>query len=81
MAVYRVDVLTDEPDPVFDWVRANVPDSEVVRTVAFKTIRGHYFKCVFRRQSDAEAFHRRWRPETEDHTVEPFGSKPQLPAR
>ena len=72
MAVYRVDFLTGEPDPVFDWVSANVPESSVVRTVAFKTYEGWYFKCVFKRQEDAEAFHRRWYPEAEDHSVPPW---------
>ena len=73
MAVFRVDLLTNEPDAVFDWLGVNVPESELVRAVAFRTVKGHHFKCVFRRRSDAEAFHRRWHPEAEDHTVEPFG--------
>jgi hypothetical protein len=74
MAVYRVDLLTDEPDPVFDWLGATVPRPFVVRSVAFKTLKGWYFKCVFKRREDAEAFHRRWYPEIEDHSVPPFGS-------
>jgi hypothetical protein len=69
MAVYRVDLLTGETDPVFDWVHANVPRQFVVRTVARKTGKGWYFKCVFKRQEDAEAFHRRWHPEAADHSV------------
>ena len=80
MAVYRVDLLTDEPDPVFAWVKENVPESQVVRVVAFDTVKGHHFKCVFRRQSDAEAFHRRWHPDAEDHTVGPFGQDAPPPA-
>jgi hypothetical protein len=75
MAAYRVDLLTGEPDPVFDWVSANVPKPLVVRTVAFETVEGWYFKCVFKRREDAEAFHRRWYPEAEDHSVPPFGSR------
>jgi hypothetical protein len=73
MAVYRVDLLTGEPDPVFDWVRENVPAPLVVRNVAYKTVKGWYFKCVFRRQEDAQAFHRRWHPASEDHVVQPWG--------
>ncbi|PAP74787.1 hypothetical protein B1759_16540 [Rubrivirga sp. SAORIC476] len=76
MAVYRVDVLAAEPQPVFDWIKANVPEDQVVRVVAFESVKGHYFKCVFRRQSDAELFNRWWRPEVEDPTVNPFGHGP-----
>ena len=76
MAVYRVDTLADDPQPVFDWIEANVPASEVVRTVAFDTVKGHYFKCVFRRQSDAEAFHRAWNPDAADFAVGPVGEGP-----
>ena len=83
MAVYRVDTLTDDPQPVFDWIGANVPEEQVVRTVAFDTVKGHYFKCVFRRQADAEAFHQRWNPEDSDPTVGAFGEGrspvPQVP--
>jgi len=75
MAVYRVDLLTDDPDPVFAWVRAYVPEAHVVRTVAFKTVKGSYFKCVFKNQEDAETFHRRWHPDAEEHTVRPFGER------
>ena len=73
MAVYRVDLLTDEPDPVYDWLAVTVPRPFVVRSVAFKTVRGWHFKCVFKRREDAEAFHRRWHPEVGDHSVLPFG--------
>jgi hypothetical protein len=57
MAVYRVDLLAGEPDPVFHWVSANIPKPFVVRTVAYKTGEGWYFKCVFKRRGDAEMFH------------------------
>jgi len=66
--------LAGEPDPVFHWVSANIPKPFVVRTVAYKTGEGWYFKCVFKRREDAEAFHRRWYPEAEDHSVPPYGS-------
>ena len=69
MAVYRVDVLTDEPDPVFEWIRGHVPRAFVVRNVGYHTVKGWYVKSVFKRQSDAEDFHRRWHPESENHTV------------
>ena len=75
MAVYRVDLLTDEPDPVFDWVRAHLPESEVVRTVGYQVVDGWYFKCVFKTQAAAEAFHRRWHPDALDHTVPLFAWK------
>jgi hypothetical protein len=73
MAIYRVDLLTGEPDPVFDWLGANVPEPYFIRSAAFKTVSGWYFKCVFKRQEDAEAFHHRWHPDAEDHSVAPFG--------
>lgn len=73
MPVYRVDLLTPEPDPVLAWVENNVPKAQVVRTVAFKTVKGWYFKCVFRRQTHAEACHRRWHLEADSHEVEAFG--------
>ena len=76
MAVYRVDTLADDPQPVFDWIKANVLASEVVRTAAFDTVKGYYFKCIFRRQSDAEAFHRAWNPDATDFTVGPVGEGP-----
>jgi len=72
MAVFRVDVLVDDPQPVFDWINEHVSQELVVRRVAYKTVNGWYVKTVFKRQSDAESFHRRWHPEAWSHTVEPF---------
>jgi hypothetical protein len=72
MAVYRVDLLTGEPEPVFEWLNATVPKPFLVRSVAFKTGSGWYFKCVFKRREDAEAFHHRWYPDAENHSVLPF---------
>lgn len=72
MAVFRVDVLVDDPYPVFDWINEHVPKELVVRRMAYKTLKGWYMKIVFKQQSDAESFHRRWHPDAEDHTVTPF---------
>jgi len=72
MAVFRVDVLVDEPQPVFDWIDEHVPKGQVVRRIGYETVKGWYVKVVFKRQSDAESFHRRWHPESEVHTVAPF---------
>ena len=72
MAVFRVDVLVDDPRPVFDWINKHVSKGLVVRAIAYKTVRGWYMKTVFKLQRDAESFHRRWRPDEEDHTVPPF---------
>lgn len=72
MAVFRVDVLVDNPQPVYDWVNEHVPQGLVLRAMAYKTGKGWYVKTVFKRQSDAESFHRRWHPDAKDHTVEPF---------
>ncbi|HTG95612.1 MAG TPA: hypothetical protein VL866_23630 [Pyrinomonadaceae bacterium] len=72
MAVYRVDVLIEDAEPVFRWIEDNVPKYLVVRKIAYKTVKGWYVKAVFKRQSDAELFHHRWCPEAEDHTVAAF---------
>jgi len=72
MAVFRVDVLVDDPYPVFDWINEHVPKELVVHRMAYKTVKGWHMKTVFKQQSDAESFHRRWHPDVEDHTVEPF---------
>ena len=72
MAVYRVDVLIEDPEPVFKWIEDNVPNGLVVRKIAYKTDQGWYVKAVFKRQRDAELFHHRWYPEADDHTVAAF---------
>jgi hypothetical protein len=72
MAVFRVDVLVDDPQPVFHWINEHVPKGLVVRAIAYKTARGWYMKTVFKLQRDAESFNRRWHPDAEDHTVAPF---------
>lgn len=73
MAVFRVDVLVDDPQPVFHWINEHVPKGLVVRAIAYKTVRGWYMKTVFKLQRDAESFNRQWHPDAEDHTVAPFG--------
>lgn len=72
MAVYRVDLLIEEPWPVFQWIEDNVPKGFVVRKIAYETRKGWYMKVVFKRQSDAELFHERWYPDANDHTVAAF---------
>jgi hypothetical protein len=72
MAVYRVDVLIEDPEPVFKWIEDNMSRGLVVRKIAYQTVRGWYVKAVFKHQSDAELFHRRWFPEADDHTVAAF---------
>lgn len=72
MAVYRVDLLTDDPWSVFKWIEDNVSRNLVVRKIAYKTLNGWYVKAVFKSQSDAELFHHRWYPDADDHTVAAF---------
>jgi hypothetical protein len=72
MAVFRVDVLVNDPRPVFEWINKHVAKGSLVRAIAYKTVRGWYMKSVFKLQGDAESFHRRWHPDVEDHAVEPF---------
>jgi hypothetical protein len=75
MAVFRVDVLVDDPQPVFDWIVDHIPEIFVVRTVGYNTLKGCYVKSVFKRQGDAELFHQRWYPDITNHTVLPFGKR------
>ena len=72
MAVYRVDFLMEDSEPVFQWIEDNIPRSLVVRKIAYKTDQGWYVKAVFKRQRDAELFHHKWYPESDDHTVAAF---------
>lgn len=72
MAVYRVDLLIEDPEPVFKWTEDNVPKGFVVRRIGYKTTKGWYVKAVFKRHSDAELFHHRWYPDANDHTVAAF---------
>jgi hypothetical protein len=79
MAVYRVDLLIDDPEPVFQWIETHVPRARLVRAVAYQTVRGWYMKNVFSRRDHAEAFHRRRHPESEDHSVSPWGERQERP--
>jgi len=72
MAVYRVDLLIEDPSPVLKWIEDNVPKNFVVRNIAYQTHKGWYIKAVFKRQTDAELFHKRWYPDADDHTVAAF---------
>jgi hypothetical protein len=69
LAVYRVDYICEGPDPVFKWQRENIPQGQIVRAIAYETVKGWYIKSVFKCQEDAEAFHRFCYPDAEDHTV------------
>ncbi len=60
MAVYRVDVRTDDADTFVQWIREHVPESALVRSVGFGTVKGWYFKNVFSDKHIAEEFHRHW---------------------
>lgn len=75
MAVFRVDVLVEDPQVVFDWIADHIPEIFVVHTVSYNTLQGWYVKSVFKRQSDAELFHQRWHPDATNHTVLPFGKR------
>jgi hypothetical protein len=72
MAVYRVDVLIEDAEPVFQWIKDNIPRYLVVRKIAYKTVKGWYVKAVFKRRGDAKLFHHRWYPEADDHIVAAF---------
>ena len=72
MSIYRVELLVEDPEPVFVWLAANVNEDQLVRKMAYHTVKGWFVKTVFKRQADAEAFHRYWLPESESHNVVPF---------
>ena len=75
MAVYRVDLLIDDPKPVFEWIEMEVPKAFMVRAIGYRTYKGWYMKIVFKRPKDAESLHRRWHPETEDHSAHPWNGR------
>jgi hypothetical protein len=76
MPIYRVDVLVDDPKPVFDWIDEHVPKNLIVRRAAYNTVKGWHVKSAFKRQTDAELFHRHWFPNETVHAVAPFTARP-----
>jgi len=72
MAVFRVHGVVDDPEEVYSWIRENIPDNQVVRQIAYKTRPGWWLKIVFKRQSDAEHFHRVWWPDAASHAIPPW---------
>lgn len=75
MAVYRVDLLCDDPGPVFDWLEEEITSQLLVRKIGYETVKGWHMKVVFKRQEDAEKFHRRFYPDATDHSVAAFVSQ------
>ena len=75
MAVYRVDVLTDDAGAFQHWVCDHVPKSALIRSVGFRTVKGWYFKNVFSDKQIAEQFHRHWYPDAADHIVVAFRTR------
>jgi len=57
--IKRCDVLVDDPDPVFDWLRTNMHD-RVVRKMAYKTVLGWYIKIALEGQDAADRFWVQW---------------------
>ena len=75
MTCYRVNVLVQDPEDVFTWIRNHVAEDQVIRHVGFKIRDGWFMKVVFKRQVDAELFHTVWIPEADSHEVPPFGQR------
>jgi hypothetical protein len=73
LAVYRVDFLCDDPEPVFKWQRENISPGSIIRAMTYKTVKGWYIKTVFKRQNDAMAYHQYLFPDAPDHSVLVFG--------
>jgi len=57
--IRRCDVLVDDPDPVFDWLLANIAD-RVVRKMAYKTVLGWHIKLALEGQDAVDRFWARW---------------------
>jgi hypothetical protein len=77
MAIYRVDLLVHDPEPVFEWIDTHVPKEFVIRTTAVGH-EGHWsLLAIFKRPADAEAFLREW-AEGDDHGVAPWTSKSKV---
>lgn len=77
MAIYRIDVRTDDAEAFSHWLRKHVPAAALVRSVGYGVRDGWHFKNVFSDRQVAEDFHRHWFPNAESHDVEVFGdSKP-----
>jgi hypothetical protein len=75
MPAYRVDLRVEDPKPVFAWLVEHVPQTSLVRRIAYKTVEGWYMKIVFAEQRDAELFHRKWLPNAPSHLVPPCGQR------
>jgi len=60
--IRRCDVLVDDPDPVFGWLRANIPD-RVVRKMAYETVLGWHIKIAVEGQDAVDRFWARWSDE------------------
>jgi hypothetical protein len=74
MAIYRIDVETNDADEFCQWVRDNIPSHALVRAVGFRIPGGWYFKNVFSDQDVAERFYRHWYPGADNHSVSEFGN-------
>jgi hypothetical protein len=72
MAVFRIDLLIEDPYPVFDWLEKNIAPGHLVRKWAYQTVKGWYMKVVFKRREDAESFNNHWRFVSQTKEVGPF---------
>ncbi len=73
MAVYRIDVRTDDAAAFRQWLDDNVPRTALVRSMGYGVRDGWHFKNVFSDREVAERFHRHWFPDAEIHDVSVFG--------
>jgi hypothetical protein len=73
MAVFRIDLLVEDPNPVFDWLDENVVPGNLFRKMAYQTVKGWYMKVVFKRREDAESFNSHWHFVSRTKEVAPFG--------
>ena len=60
MSVQTFTLLVDDPQPVFDWLDAEV-ETGLVRQRADQTVRGWTFRVAFDEPDAARRFEERWR--------------------
>ena len=53
---FRVHGFVNKPEDAFDWIEKNVQEDQVVRRIAYDTVKGWFVKLVFKREIDAEKF-------------------------
>lgn len=70
LTAYRVELQVESPRAVFEWLKANVSRTEVVRAAAYEQPTGRRMVITFRLRRDAEACRDAWYPGAEIQVVD-----------